>query len=138
MLSLHLRSLISLELLFPFISSMKYVVNLPWLNIFHFLNNVNFLKNIYTGIPRFPRFLISTVYNSILFSSSLVLKSVHFKKTVARISILSKLWYFLLWFLLKIPQFWKNRDLRNCLLKMSRLYRNNPKNTNANESEFHQ
>ena len=40
------------------------------------------------------------------------LKSVHFKKTVARISILSKLWYFLFWFVLKIPQFWKKIEIR--------------------------
>jgi len=38
------------------------------------------------------------------------LKSALFKETVAWISILSKLWYFLLWFVLKVPQFWKNRD----------------------------
>ena len=47
------------------------------------------------------------------------LKSVHFKKPVARILFFSKLWYFLFWFVLKVPQFWKNRDLRNCLLKMN-------------------
>ena len=51
----------------------------------------------------------------------LSLKSVHFKKTVAGILFLSKLWYFLFWFVLKIPQFWKKRDLHNCLLKMNGL-----------------
>ena len=49
-------------------------------------------------------------------------KSVYFKKTVARILILLKLWYFLFWFVLKVPQFWMNRDSRNCLLKMNGLY----------------
>ena len=28
---------------------------------------------------------------------------------------------FLFWFVLKVPQFWKKRDLRNCLLKMNGL-----------------
>ena len=51
-----------------------------------------------------------------------VLKSVHFKKTVARISILSKFWYFLFWFVLKVPQFWKKWGLQNCLHKMNGLY----------------
>ena len=51
--------------------------------------------------------------------SKIQLKSVHFKKTVAQISFLSKLWYFLFWFVLKVPQFWKKRDSRNCLLKMN-------------------
>jgi hypothetical protein len=46
-----------------------------------------------------------------------VLKSVHFKKTVSGILFLSKLWYFLFLFVLKVPQFWKKWDLRNCLLK---------------------
>ena len=50
------------------------------------------------------------------------LKPIHFKKTVARISFLSKLWYFLFWFVLKVPQFWKKRDSRICLLKMNGLY----------------
>ena len=45
-----------------------------------------------------------------------LLKSVHFKKTVAQISFLSKLWYFLFWLLLKVPQLWKKRNSRNCLL----------------------
>ena len=58
------------------------------------------------------------------YSRMMVLKSVHFKKTVARISIPSKLWYFLFWFVLKVPQFWKNQDSRNCLLKMNELYNN--------------
>ena len=50
------------------------------------------------------------------------LKSVHFKKTVARISFLSKLWYLLLLlFYWKVPQFWKKWGLRNCLLKMNGL-----------------
>ena len=34
-----------------------------------------------------------------------LVKSVHFKKTVAQISFLSKLWYFLFCFVLKVPQF---------------------------------
>ena len=42
------------------------------------------------------------------------LKSVHFKKTVARISFLSK-------FVLKLPQFWKKGDSRNWLFKMNGL-----------------
>ena len=50
------------------------------------------------------------------------LKFVHFKKTVARILFLSKLWYFLFRFVLKVPQFWRKRDSRNCLLKMNGLY----------------
>ena len=49
------------------------------------------------------------------------LMSVHFRKTGARISFLPKLWYFLFWFVLKVPQFWKKRDSRNCLLKMNGL-----------------
>ena len=52
----------------------------------------------------------------------LLIKSVHFKKPVTRISFLSKLWYFLFWFVLKVPQFWKKRDSRNWLLKMNGLY----------------
>ena len=48
-------------------------------------------------------------------------KSVHFKKTAAQISILSKLWYFQYKSKQKLPQFGKNRDLRNCLLKMNGL-----------------
>ena len=63
---------------------------------------------------------ISPISNSKTFVAS-TLKSVHFKKTVARISFLSKLWYFLFWFVLKVPQFWKKRDSRNCLLKMNGL-----------------
>ena len=51
----------------------------------------------------------------------LLLKSVHFKKTAAPILILSKLWYFLSWFVLKVPQFWKNRNSRNSLLRMNGL-----------------
>ena len=48
------------------------------------------------------------------------LKFVHFNKTVARIMILSKLWYFQYKSKQKLPQFWKNRDSRNSLLKMNR------------------
>ena len=60
-----------------------------------------------------------------------LLRYISFKKTVARILILSKLWYFLFWFVLKVflfwfvlkvPQFWKKQDLRNWLLKMNGLY----------------
>ena len=47
-----------------------------------------------------------------------VLKSVNFKKKVW----ILKLCYFLFWFVLKEPQFWKKRDSRNCLLKMNGLY----------------
>ena len=47
--------------------------------------------------------------------------AVHFKTTVARISVFSKLWYFLFWFVLKLPKFRKKWDSRNCLLKMHRL-----------------
>ena len=43
----------------------------------------------------------------------LIEKSVHFKKTVAQISFLSKLWYFQY---KSKPQFWKKPDSRNCLL----------------------
>ena len=43
------------------------------------------------------------------------LNSIHFKKPVARISFLSKSKQ-------KVPQFWKKRDTRNWLLKMSGLY----------------
>ena len=53
--------------------------------------------------------------------SSWSLKSVHFKKTVARISILSELWHFQYKSKQKVPQFWKKQDLRNCLLKMNGL-----------------
>ena len=49
------------------------------------------------------------------------LKAVHFKKTVARISFHSKLWYFQYKSKQKVPQFWKKRDSRNCLLKMNGL-----------------
>ena len=49
------------------------------------------------------------------------LKSVHSKKTVARSSFLSKLWYLLLLLYWKVPQFWKKWGLRNCLLKMNGL-----------------
>ena len=63
---------------------------------------------------------VSLIITFSYFFSMFNLKSVHFKKTVARISILSKLWYFLLWFVLKVPQFWKNRDSCNCLLKNKR------------------
>ena len=38
-------------------------------------------------------------------SSDFFLKSVHFKNSVARILFLSKSWYFLFWFVLKVPQF---------------------------------
>ena len=46
---------------------------------------------------------------------------IHFNKTVARISFLSKLWYFQYKSKQKVPQFWKKRDSRNCLLKMNGL-----------------
>ena len=55
------------------------------------------------------------------------LKSIiHFKKTFARSSFLSKLWYFqynISWlcFDWKVPQFWKKWGSRNCLLKMNGL-----------------
>ena len=49
------------------------------------------------------------------------LKSVHFKKAVVRISFLSKLWYFQYKTKQKVPQFWKKRDSRHCLLKMNGL-----------------
>ena len=49
------------------------------------------------------------------------LKSFHFKKTVARISFFSKLWYFQYKSKQKVPQFWKKQDSRNCLLKMNGL-----------------
>ena len=62
---------------------------------------------------------IFTIFDPI---GSFLLKSVHFKKTVARILLLSKLWHFLVWFVLKVPQLWKKRDSHNCLLKMNRLY----------------
>ena len=52
---------------------------------------------------------------------NILVKSVHFKKTVARISFLSKLWYFQFKSKQKVPQFWKKRDSRNCLLKMNGL-----------------
>ena len=51
------------------------------------------------------------------------LKSVHFKKTVARILFLSKLWNFLFWFVLKIPQYWKKQDSSSWLLEMKGLYK---------------
>ena len=56
-----------------------------------------------------------------LSKTQVLLKSVHLKKIVVRISFLSKLWYFLFWFVLKVPQFWKKPDLCNCLLKMNGL-----------------
>ena len=46
---------------------------------------------------------------------------VHFKASVAQILFLSKLRYFLFWFVLKVPQFWKKRDSCNWLLKMNGL-----------------
>ena len=69
-------------------------------------------------------FLLFDMYSSFTGLSMLAitsLKSVHFKKTVAWISFLSKLWYFLFCFVLKVPQFWKKRDSHNCLLKMNGL-----------------
>ena len=60
-----------------------------------------------------------------LLDSKLLLKSVHFKKTVAQSSFLSKV----LSFLLKSKQcqrkwqhFWKKWGFRNCLLKLNGLY----------------
>ena len=53
---------------------------------------------------------------------SFSLKSVHFKKTVAQFSFLSKVLSFLLtlfWFQWKWQHFWKKWGLRNCLLKMN-------------------
>ena len=56
---------------------------------------------------------------------SLHLKSVHFKKTVAQSSFLSKVFSFLLkskqsqW---KVQHFWKKWGFCNCLLKMNGLY----------------
>ena len=64
---------------------------------------------------------------------SSLLKSIHFKKTVARILFLSKLWYFLFWFVLKVPQFWKKWDSPNWLLKMNRLQNCGSFNTNQNK-----
>ena len=65
---------------------------------------------------------------SILLTFIYLVKSVHFKRTVAHSSFLSKLWYFsiqhqltskqsqllLYW---KLPQFWKKWGLCNCVLK---------------------
>ena len=58
-----------------------------------------------------------------LWRSRLVIpiKSVHFKKPVARISFLSKLGYFQYKSKQKVPQFWKKQDSRNWLHKMNRL-----------------
>ena len=50
-----------------------------------------------------------------------MLKSVYFKKAVARISFLSKLWYFQYKSKQTVPQLWKKRDSRNCFLKMNGL-----------------
>ena len=52
------------------------------------------------------------------------IKSVHFKKTVAQSSFLSKVLSFsltLFWFQQKWQHFWKKWGLRNCLLKMKGL-----------------
>ena len=52
------------------------------------------------------------------------LMSVRLNKTVARketICHLSELWYFQYRSKQKIPQFWKNRDSRNCLVQMNGL-----------------
>ena len=54
---------------------------------------------------------------TLCFQTAYSLKSVHFKKTVAWISFLSKLWYFQY----KSKQFWKERD-SCCLLKINGLY----------------
>ena len=51
-----------------------------------------------------------------------MVKSVHFKKTVVQISFISKLWYFQYKSRQKVPQFWKKRDSRNCLLRMNGLF----------------
>ena len=54
------------------------------------------------------------------------LKSIHFKKTVAKSSFLSKVLSFLLtlfWFQRKWQHFWKKWGLHNCLLKVKRLYK---------------
>ena len=69
-----------------------------------------------------------------------ILKSVHIKKTVGRIPFLSKLWHFLFWFVLKVPQFQKKRDSRNCLLKMNGLYMLsvNFQSRNPNFHEFYE
>ena len=49
------------------------------------------------------------------------IKSVNFKKTIAWISLLLKLWYFQYKSKQKVTQFWKKQDSRNCLLKMNGL-----------------
>ena len=59
-------------------------------------------------------FLLSTV-------SFHYIKSVHFKKPVAQILFLSKLWCFQYKSKQKVPQFWKKQDSRNWLLKINGL-----------------
>ena len=45
------------------------------------------------------------------------IKSVHFKKTVVQFSFSSKLWYFLFWLVLKVPQFERNKNRATLFLK---------------------
>ena len=52
------------------------------------------------------------------------LKSVHFKKTVAQSSFLSKLWYFSIQQQQQVPQFWLNEDRATVFLTISWIINN--------------
>ena len=81
---------------------------------------IRFSFSIWIFMSLFPFFCCSSLDFYILFLFEL-LKSVHFKKTVAQSSFLSKLWYFLIQ-QQQVPQFWKKWGSCNCLLKMNGLY----------------
>ena len=98
-----------------------YATNVPKVNnIHHNKACVVYISTIILQICKKKHVKSSTFmeYRSKLFHDWL-LKSVHFKKAVARISFLSKLWYFQYKSKQKVPQFSKKRDSRNCLLKMN-------------------
>ena len=72
---------------------------------------------------------LKTEFSIFILFTPMHVKSVHFKNTVARSSVVSKLWSFsiihqltLFWLHLvlywKWSQFWKNWGSRNCVLKM--------------------
>ena len=78
-------------------------------------------------------------YNSRIFITTQTIwevKSVHFKKAVAQISILSKLWYFQYKSKQKVPQFRKKQDSPNCLFKMNGKKHKNGKSAKNGSSNF--
>ena len=125
----HLMLTLSLPALGRISSLIVYHVTTPGRNrVKHqmFLINLEVGTGLWAPTLAVPSYFTVKPHSYIMASDSVQssiynLKFVHFKKPVAQISFLSKLWYFQCKSKQKVPQFWKKQDSRNWLLKMKGL-----------------